>query len=128
MQISTALRDARLVAVLTFLALGTENAKVQIFDGVQPDFGATPVGAPLVEIALNEPVGTVAGGVLTVTTTSEYMVANSGVATWARVINGEGTIAWDCAVGDLNGAGPLKLSSTTLYAGGYTRLVGGTIG
>lgn len=128
MQISSALNDYRLAAVISFLAIGTTNAKVQIYDGTQPAFGGTPSDVPLVEILLVEPCGTVEDGLLTLEPTDEYLITRSGTATWARVINGNGDLAWDCAVTDLNGAGPLKLSQTTLYAGGYTRLVSGALG
>jgi hypothetical protein len=43
-------------------------------------------------------------------------------------VNGNGSVAWDCDVSDLNGTGELRLPSTTLYAGGYTRIVSGLLG
>lgn len=128
MEISAALNNYRLTAVISFLALGATNAKVQIYDGTQPALGETPTGNLLVEVLLVEPIGSVADGVLTITPTDEYMIVATGTATWARVVNGDGTLAWDCAVSDLAGEGPLKLSSTLLYAGGYTRIVSGALG
>jgi len=55
------------------------------------------------------------------------MITATGQASWARIVNGEGDLAWDCDVSDLNGAGELRLPSTTLYAGGSTRIVSGVI-
>jgi len=125
--ISTALNEYRLQGVMAFLAQGIDGARAEIYDGVRPVFGAVPLGKLLVAIGLAEPIGTVAEGVLTLTPTKEVMITATGQATWARVVNGEGTVAWDCDVSDLNGTGELRLPSTTLYAGGFTRIVSGVI-
>jgi hypothetical protein len=127
-QISTALNDYRLNAVINFLAIGTENAHVQIYGGERPNFGEEPDGDLLATIVLVEPIGEVEDGLLAITPTGEALIEASGVATWARIVNGDGTLAWDCDVSDLNGTGELRLPSTTLYAGGYTRIVSGLLG
>jgi hypothetical protein len=127
-EISTALNEARLNAVIAFLASGTDNARADIYDGLRPSFGGAPTGKCLVSIVLVEPIGQVENGLLSLTPTPEVMIANTGQATWARIVNGDGTIAWDCDVSDLAGTGELRLPSTTLYAGGYTRIVSGLLG
>lgn len=128
MALSVALNEARLAAVEAFLALGTDPAMAQIYDGTRPAFGAAPTGNLLTTILLSEPMGTVAGGALSVATTAEALIVNTGIATWARVTNGNGTIAWDCDVSATGGGGELQLPSTALYAGGYARIVSGTLG
>lgn len=128
LEISTELNDYRLQGVVDFLAVGTTNAVADIFSGDRPAFKGTPTGDLLVSIALVEPLGTIADGGLTITPTPEAMILISGVAVWARVKNGDGVIGWDCSVSDLLGDGELKLPSTTLYAGGYTRIASGTLG
>jgi len=125
--ISTALNEHRLQGVMAFLALGTDGARAEVYDGVRPVFGAAPVGELLVAILLADPVGAVAEGVLTLTPTAEVMITGTGQATWARIVNGDGLVAWDCDVSGLNGTGELRLPSTTLYAGGFTRIVSGVI-
>ena len=125
--ISPALNEYRLQGVMAFLAQGSEGARAEIYDGVRPAFGGVPLGRLLVAIALAEPVGTIQDGVLTLTPTAEVMITATGQATWARIVNGEGAVAWDCDVSDLNGTGELRLASTTLYAGGFTRIVSGVI-
>jgi hypothetical protein len=127
-RISTELGDARLQSVVAFLAAGAEAARVQVYDGARPALAGLPAGKLLAAIALMEPIGTVADGLLTIAPTSEVLIVNTGQATWARVVNGNGTLAWDCDVSDLNGTGELRLPSTTLYAGGYTRIVSGVLG
>lgn len=60
-QISTALNDYRLNAVVNFLAIGTENAHVLIYGGERPAFGEEPEGDLLATIVLVEPIGEVEG-------------------------------------------------------------------
>jgi hypothetical protein len=125
--ISPGLNEYRLQGVMAFLAQGSEGARAEFYDGVRPALGGAPLGQLLVAIALSEPIGTVAEGVLTLTPTAEVMITATGQATWARLVNGEGAVAWDCDVSDLTGTGELRLPSTTLYAGGFTRIVSGVI-
>lgn len=127
-QISSALNDYRLNAVVNFLAIGTDNASVRIYGGVRPAFGAAPSGDLLATLVLIEPIGDVEDGELAITPTAEALIETSGEATWARIVNGDGELAWDCDVSDLNGTGELRLPSATLYAGGYTRIVSGLLG
>ena len=126
--ISSELNEFRLSAVIDFLAGGAENARAEIYDGVRPALGGTPTGNLLASIVLMEPLGTVFNGLLSVDTTNEVMIGNTVQATWSRIVNGNGAMAWDCDVSDLNGTGELRLPSTTLYAGGYTRIVSGLLG
>ena len=126
--ISSELNEFRLNAVIGFLSGGAENARAEIYDGVRPARGGTPAGNVLASIVLMTPLATVAHGLLSVATTNEVMIGNTGQATWARIVNGNGALAWDCDVSDLNGTGELRLPSTTLYAGGYTRIVSGLLG
>ena len=125
--ISPALNEYRLQGVMAFLAQGPDGARAEIYDGVRPVLGENPPGKRLVTIILADPIGRVAAGVLTLTPTDEVMITATGQATWARIVNGEGAVAWDCDVSDLNGTGELRLPSTTLYAGGFTRIVSGVI-
>jgi hypothetical protein len=126
-EVSQALNEARLQGLVGFMAVGGKAALVQIYGGIRPVLGATPLGDLLVEIPLKTPVGTVAEGRLTLAPTDEVLITNTGQATWARVVNSQGVLAWDCDVSDLDGRGELRLASTTLYAGGFTRLVSGVL-
>lgn len=126
--ISAELNEFRLNAVNEFLASGTQNARADIYDGVRPALGGAPTGTLLASILLIKPLGIVANGLLSVSTTDEALIINTGQATWARIQNGNDVLAWDCDISDLNGTGELRLSSTMLYAGGYTRIVSGLLG
>ena len=127
-EISNALNGYRLQGVITFLALGTEQARAHLYAGPRPSFGAPPQGPLLASIVLAEPLGTVVDGVLEVAATNEALILTTGEATWARIVNGQGALAWDCDASDLDGTGELRLPTTTLYAGGYTRILTGLLG
>lgn len=128
MQISTGLNDFRLGGVIDWAQQGTVAATAEIYDGTQPAFGEAPTCCVLLcTISFAEPLGTISNGVLSLTPTNEYMNVASGIATWARIKNGNGEHGWDCAVSDLAGSAPLKMASTQLYAGGYARIVSGSL-
>ncbi len=127
-EISNALNGYRLQGVITFLALGTEQARAHVYAGPRPSLGAPPQGPLLVSIVLAEPLGTVVDGVLEVAATNEALILTTGEAKWARIVNGQGALAWDCDASDLEGTGELRLPTTTLYAGGYTRILTGLLG
>lgn len=125
-EISSAFNEARLQGVIQFLAQGTANATVEVYEAPRPALGDPAAGAMLVRISLEEPVGTLGGGALTLTPTPEGLILATGQAAWARVRNGDDALAWDCDVSDLNGSGELKMPTTQLYAGGFTRIVSGS--
>lgn len=127
-QISDELNAYRLQGVITFLALGTEQARAHVYAGPRPGFGEAPQGPLLASIVLAEPLGAVVDGVLEVAPTNEALILTTGEATWARIVNGNGALAWDCDASDLNGTGELRLPTITLYAGGYTRILTGLLG
>lgn len=127
--ITVAHNEARLAGTLAFLNLGPGVARIRIYGTVRPaSVDTAPGAAPLVEVALADPAGSIAGGVLTLIAGGDAMVASSGGAVWARVVNGEGTTAFDCDVSDTSGGATVRLPNTTLFAGGLTRLASGVLG
>lgn len=128
--ISAAHNDARLEGTRVFLDTGSVNAKIKIYNGTRPETNDGPITDQLllVEIALDKPCGTVSAGVLTLSSNTLPMIANSGVATWARVVNGDGVQAFDCDVGDTASTAHIKLENTTLLAGGRVALISAALG
>jgi len=125
--ISAALNEARLRGVLAFLDTGGPGT-VQVFAGIRPALGGDPEAPALVAITLALPAGSVADNVLTLTPTAEALVANTGLASWARLVNGAGELAFDCDVAETGGPGEITLPTLQLYAGGYSRLSAGALG
>jgi len=127
--ITTAHNDARLGGTLAYLDTGTGNAAVRIYGGTRPATPAdVPTSAMLVQVGLTKPAGSVAAGVLTLTQLEDGLIAETGIATWARVVNGNGDTAFDCDCGEGAGAWELTLAQTQLYAGGAARITSAVLG
>lgn len=127
--ITAAHNDARLTGTLAYLDTGTDNAAVRIYGGTRPATPAdTPSSAMLVQISLTKPAGTVASGALTLTQLADGLISETGTATWARVVNGNGATAFDCDAGEGVGAWEVQLVQAVLYAGGDARITSATLG
>ena len=70
-----------------------------------------------------QPAGTVAAGLLTLTQQEDGLISATGIATWARLVNGNDVTALDLDCTGTDGTGDVKLASTNLYLGGDARLV-----
>ena len=128
-RMSAAHNAARLAGTLAFLDSGAGNARVWIFEGARPASAEDPpTSTLLVEIELTKPAGTISGGLLSLTQAADGLIAQTGVATWARIVNGDAQTAFDADVGQ--GAGPweVELPQTQLFAGGGARLVSCVLG
>ena len=127
--ITSALNSARLQGVVSYLDTGTGFAGVRIYGGTRPANPATaPSSAMLVQIPLTKPCGSVAAGVLTLAASGNGLIANSGTATWARVVNADGATAFDCDAGQGAGAWEVQLVQAFLYAGGDAALQSAALG
>jgi hypothetical protein len=121
--------EARLAGTLAFLDAGPLSARLRIYGGVRPATpAATPSSAMLVEIRLTKPSGTIAGGLLTLTQQEDGLISATGVATWARLVNGNDLTALDLDCSGTDGTGDVKLASTNLYLGGDARMVSAILG
>ncbi len=121
--------EARLAGTLTFLDTGPNPARLRIYSGTRPlTPSAAPASAMLVEIKLTKPAGTILNGLLTLTQQEDGLINNTGVASWARLLNGADATALDLDCSDTNGNGDVKLASTNLYLGGDARIVSAILG
>lgn len=126
---TVASRTAALVGRLAFLDWGSGNAAIRIYGGTRAASCAdVPGSAMLVQIELTKPCGGVSGGVLSLTQLADGLIAVTGIATWARVVNGAGATAFDCDAGEGVGAWEIQLVQATLYAGGSARIVSAVLG
>jgi hypothetical protein len=102
---------------------------LRVYGGVRPASPAdVPSSAMLVEIALTKPAGTILDGLLTLTQQEDGLITATGVATWARLVNGNDVTALDMDCSSTDGSGDVKLASTTLYLGGDVRMVSAVLG
>lgn len=127
---TAACRQAALEGRLIFLSTGTGVAAIKIYAGTRPASAADAPGASvmLVQIDLTSAVGAVSGAALTLNAVGAGLIAESGVATWARVINRNGATAFDMDVGLSTSSAECKLVDTTLYAGGQVALISASLG
>lgn len=121
--------EARLAGTLAFLDAGPEPARLRIYGGMRPPTPATmPSSEMLVEIRLTKPAGTILDGQLTLTQQEDGLITATGVATWARLVNGNDVTALDLDCSGADGDGDVKLASTQLYLGGDARMVSAILG
>jgi hypothetical protein len=85
---STALRNSRLDAIVTFAGNG---ALLRVYSGTRPATGGT-VTTLLGELVCGSPFATVSNGVLTLNTVAPDSSADgSGSITWFRIVKADGT-------------------------------------
>ena len=120
--------EYRLEGTLQHLSLGPAAPKMQVYPLPRPAPGDPPTTPLLVEIELDDPPGVVSSGVLPITATGTFLVVNSGEAGWARFVNGSGEWSIDARVSDASGDAPVRLSDTTLFAGGQVALILAVLG
>ena len=124
---------AQLAASLAFADAGPLNAAIYLYADAALAAGGEPVDAPLAEIELAKPCGTIAAGVLTlhVATPGGNLVAVTGIPRAARWLNGDGDLVAAGTVTDADGGGDFTVTggttapgetSPTLYAGGLVLL------
>lgn len=121
--------EARLAGTLSFLDAGPNPARLRIYGGTRSlTPSAVPGSVMLVEITLTKPAGTISNGLLTLTQQEDGLIMNTGVASWARLMNGADATALDLDCSDTGGSGDVKLASTNLYLGGDARMVSAILG
>ena len=102
MEISQALKNARLTGARDFMDTGSNPAQIDIYGGTPPTGGAAPSGSTplLATMVLQKPCGAVSAGVLTLAAADPLgpLVSASGEARWARCLSGNGAWAFDCLV------------------------------
>lgn len=120
--------DARLTGLLNYMDTGAGHARIRIYGTSRPSTaGDSPGGTHLVEIMLDDPAGSIVDHELVLEASVDAFITSTGVAVWARVVNGNGDFVLDCDVTVTAGDGDIKLNTLNLYAGGLVRLVAATL-
>lgn len=126
---TTACRESALSGRLTFLDTGSGTASINVYGGTRPaSVNDAPGSAALVTVDLNNPAGVVSGGVLTLDPTASGLIANTGTATWARVVNRNGGTAFDMDAGLTGSGAECVMSEVDLYAGGLVTVLSAVLG
>ena len=101
MELSNALKNARLTAMQNFLDAGSNPARIEIYTGSAASGGNTPADWTLLcTMTLTRPCGSVSAGRLTLSCADAQgpLVLASGEARQARCLSGDGSWAFDCPV------------------------------
>ena len=118
------IRTARATAILTALDAGSGPAIMQFYTATQPAKGAAITDQTLLgTVTFSDPAGTITDCALTLSPITDDALADAdGIATWARVLDGDDAFVMDITVTNNAGAGPIKMASTQIYAGGIIRV------
>jgi hypothetical protein len=119
------IRTIRAQAILTALDAGSGPAIMEFYTATQPAKGAAITDQTLLgTVTFADPAGTLADCVITMSPIADDALADAdGIATWARVLDSDGTFVMDITVTTNAGAGPIKMASTQVYEGGIIRVV-----
>ncbi len=120
---TTPSREAALSGRLAYLNTGAGTAAVELYGGTKPAAVTDPPGTPLLaSVPLDNPVGAVSGGMLTLAPADAGLILETGIATWARAVNRDGATAFDMDAGVTGGGAECQMPNTNLYAGGQVAI------
>lgn len=114
-------KGLQLQASLDYLNAGSGPAYIKFFSGTQPSGGGAET-THVATVILDDPAGSVISNQIVLAVPRSGLVLIDDTATWARVFNADDSIWGDGACTDTAGAGPFKLETTSLLAGGLVRL------
>lgn len=124
--ISAGHNQARLAGSRAFMDTGTGVAKIAFYASARVASTETPLTAPITEIPLQNPSGVVDVTGYSLLQADDGLNMTTGVAVWARAFTRSGAVHTDFDVRDGDDdpeVGEILIESTTLYAGGATRIV-----
>jgi hypothetical protein len=121
---TTSCREAALSGRVSFLNTGTGIAAIRVYGGTRPATAADAPGtAMLVEIPLENTTGSVSAGALSLNPADTGLIANTGMATWVRVVNRNGDTGFDMDAGLEASGAECEMSEVDLFAGGLVSVV-----
>lgn len=103
------------------LAGWLDGGEIRIYDGTRPATADTAIGAQvnLVTFEIADPSGTVTSGVFTGANPAVALVAETGTAAWARIVDASAGTICDADVGVTNSGAVVELDNLSLVEGGY---------
>ncbi|MCU0806399.1 MAG: hypothetical protein MUC53_00145 [Candidatus Contendobacter sp.] len=97
------------------------GGEIRVYDGTRPADADTAITTQtlLVTFALADPSGTVTNGVFTGTNPAAALIAASGTAAWARVVDDSAGTICDADVGIASSGAVIEIDNLSLVEGGY---------
>lgn len=123
-------RHRRLQALVAAIDAGGAGGTLALYATARPTSGATPASAPLVQLTLVYPCGSVTADSLIFADSEFRQIVSSGQALWGRISTSAGDWVADLDVVDdteAYGYPVLRLLSAQLYAGAYLALIGAVL-
>lgn len=114
---AVARKTSRCNTLAGWLAGGT----IQIYDGTRPATADSAITTQtlLVTLTIPDPAGTVSNGVLTGGSIAAALIAATGTAAWARLLDDSDTVIGDVDVGLSASGAFVELDNLGLVEGGY---------
>lgn len=128
-QLSEALRNARLDLIAAAIDGASAPGRLLLYSGSRPNAGAAMTTQTLlVAITLPRPLAAPAqGGVLTLAPVAETLASASGIAAWARIVNGDGLWLADASVGEVGSGADVEIDALELYRGGAVNVLAASL-
>ena len=129
-RLANAAQQAAMDAVVDLIDAGAAAGKVRIYDGTQPANANTAVTSQtlLAELTFSDPAfgNTNTSGTTTASAITDDSSANAtGTATWARVLDSDNNVIFDCDVG--TSGTTITLNTTSIGIGGTVSITSFTL-
>lgn len=119
MGLNDTLRTARLQLILNAIDAGTGAGKLELYTAPKPAKGAAiTTQTKLGTLVFSDPCGSATSGSAALTLNADVMADADGDVAWGRVTDSAGGFVMDADATLLAGAGPIRMPSLTVYAGG----------
>lgn len=120
---------ARKQSRASLLAGWLDGGEVRVYTAPRPTDADTAITSQtlLVTFALDDPAGTATAGVFEAAAIDAALIAATGSAVWARVVDDAAGTAFDCDVGTTGSGALVQLDSVALVAGGYVTVTSFTL-
>lgn len=128
LRIADAARNAQLNGIRDLIDAGAGPGLLRIYDGSQPADADDAVTTQnlLAELPLSDPCAPdAAAGVLTFSAITQQNALDTGMASWARVVDSDDNPIMDCNVGTNDET--CVLNTTSIVAGGPVQIVSMTL-
>ena len=119
--LSTAAKNGVLTVINDLLNAGSGPATIKIYTGTKPAGPDTAITSQtlLGTLTCSDPAGSVSSGSLTFGSITQDSAADAtGVATWARLADSNGTAVLDVDVTTTGSGGFIQMNTTSIVLGG----------
>jgi hypothetical protein len=129
LNLSTAIRNARLQVIVDALDSGAGAGKILFYTGPKPAAGAAITTETLLGTCLlSDPAGTIADGVLTFAPITDDISADAdGDIVWARGVNSDNVWVLDMDAGNEASSAVLIFNTVVARIGGVIQILSGAL-